>query len=76
MTCAFLKTYIFVNIVKEIFSPLNIQSTIFTIGSMYEYVYIKHADSHTVYLYVRYDSEDKHPLLSQTTLPFGLRKVK
>jgi len=41
----------FFNILKEIFSPLAIQSTMFTIGT-YKYVHIKHADFPIRYMYV------------------------
>ena len=44
----------FEKIVKEIFSPLTIQSTMFTLGSTNVYVYIKTFWlSHKVYLYAR-----------------------
>jgi len=60
----FFKSYIFCKYRKGDFSPLTTKNTIFAIGSTYEYIYIKHAYSHTIHLYVRYDSEHKHPLLS------------
>ena len=43
--------HIFFNILKEIFSPLTIQSTMFTKGT-YECVHIKHADFPMRYIYV------------------------